>query len=88
MHRRSPNDSHGSTVMGNVSTVIPAIHPYFAIAPAGTPTHSTDFARYAATPEALSTMIVATKALAWTIVDLLASPDLVRRAKRAHTANG
>jgi amidohydrolase len=88
MRRRSPNDSHGSTDMGNVSTLVPSIHPYFAIAPAGTPTHSVEFARYAATPPALDAMIVAAKALAMTTLDLLSSPELTRRAKQAHPFNG
>lgn len=87
MRRRTPSDSHGSTDMGNVSTLLPSIHPYLAIAPQGTPTHSVDFARCAARPEALETMVVAAKALALTAVDVLSSPDLVRRAKRAHVVN-
>ncbi len=87
VRRRNPSDSHGSTDMGNVSTVLPSIHPYLAIAPEGTPTHSIEFARYAGTAEARATMIVAAKALAMTAVDVLATPDLVRRAKQAHGAN-
>jgi metal-dependent amidase/aminoacylase/carboxypeptidase family protein len=88
MRRRTPNDLHGSTDMGNVSSIVPSIHPYFAIAPEGTPTHSVEFARYAATPAALETMIVAAKALAMTVVDLGSSPDLLRRAKHASAGNG
>lgn len=84
MRRRTPADNHGSTDMGNVSTVVPSIHPYFAIAPDGTPTHSIDFARYAGQPEAMATMILAAKSLALTTLDLLWSPDLMRRAKQAH----
>src|SRR5919204_74117 len=87
MRRRNPSDTHGSTDMGNVSSQVPSIHPYLAIAPQGTPTHSLEFARYAATPEALDTMVVAAKALAMTAADLLSSPDLLRRAKHAHAAN-
>ena len=88
MRRRNPSDTHGSTDMGNVSSQVPSIHPYLAIAPQGTPTHSVEFARCAATPEALDTMVVAAKALAMTAADLLSSPDLLRRAKHAHAANG
>jgi metal-dependent amidase/aminoacylase/carboxypeptidase family protein len=84
MRRSMPNDTHGSTDMGNVSTVVPAIHPFLAIAPDGTPTHSSEFARYAATPEALSTMVVAAKALAMTVLDALTSNELLMRAKQAH----
>ena len=87
LHRRTPNDSHGSTDMGNVSTLVPSIHPYLAIAPEGTPTHSVEFARYAGSPAAQETMVVAAKALALTAVDLAASPELVRRVKQAHAAH-
>ncbi len=83
--RHTPADNHGSTDMGNVSRLVPSIHPYFAIAPEGTPTHSLDFARYAAQPDAIAAMIVAAKALAMTCVDLLGAPELLRRAKQAHT---
>lgn len=86
LRRRTPNDTHGSTDMGNVSTVVPSIHPYLAIAPEGLSTHSLEFASYAAQPEARATMIVAAKALAMTVVDVLASPDLLKRAKQAHAA--
>ena len=86
VRRRTPNDTHGSTDMGNVSTLVPSIHPHLAIAPEGTPTHSTDFARYAGTREALDTMIVGAKALAMTAIDLLVNPELVRRAKETRRA--
>lgn len=87
MRRRNASDSHGSTDMGNVSTIVPSIHPYLAIAPQGTPTHSIEFARYAGTPQAQETMVVAAKALAMTVIDLLISPELLRRAKQAHSSN-
>ncbi len=87
LRRRTPADNHGSTDMGNVSTIVPSIHPFLAIAPEGTPTHSLDFARYAGTPEALATMVVAAKALAMTCVDLLGAPEILRRAKQVHSGN-
>lgn len=87
LRSRRPGDTHGSTDMGNVSTLVPSIHPYLAIAPEGTPTHSVDFARYAATPVALETMLVGAKALAMTALDLLYDADLVRKAKDANRAH-
>ena len=86
LRARRPTDMHGSSDMGNVSGVVPSIHPYLAIAPEGTPTHSLDFARHAATREALATMVVAAKALAMTAIDVLTDPDLLRRAKQQHRA--
>jgi amidohydrolase len=84
MRSRRPSDTHGSTDMGNVSTAVPAIHPFLAIAPEGTPTHSEAFAACAATPEAMETMIVGAKALAMTAIDLFSEPELARRAGQAH----
>lgn len=86
MRGRRPTDTHGSTDMGNLSTLVPSIHPFLAIAPEGTPTHSLEFASYAAAPQALETMVVAAKALAMTALDLLFEEGLVRRAKEAHRA--
>ncbi len=71
----------GSTDMGNVSQVVPAAHPYIAIAPDGTPGHSTAFRDAAGTPEAHANAIAAAKALALTAVDLLAEPALLARAR-------
>ena len=71
----------GSTDMGNVSQIIPAMHPYIAIAPEGTPGHSTAFRDAAATPAALANAIAAAKALALVAVDLLEDPNLLARAQ-------
>lgn len=71
----------GSTDMGNVSQIIPAVHPYIAIAPEGTPGHSTAFRDAAATPEALANALAAAKALALLVVDLLSDPELLARAQ-------
>ncbi|MGH2500515.1 MAG: peptidase dimerization domain-containing protein, partial [Candidatus Limnocylindria bacterium] len=71
----------GSTDMGNVSQVLPAIHPYIAIAPDGTPGHSTAFRDAAATPEAHRSALAAAKALALVAIDVLAEPALLERAR-------
>ena len=76
-----PNQSFGSTDMGNVSQLVPAIHPSVAIAPAGVTTHSPGFARAAASEAGIRGMIDAAKALAMTVVDLLASPETVIKIK-------
>ena len=81
---RRPADTHGSTDMGNVSTVVPGIHPFLAITPGPVPGHSIEFAAAAATPRALETMRVAAKALAMTAIDVLCDPSLARRAREAH----
>ena len=70
----------GSTDMGNVSHLVPGIHPLFAIPAAGA-THTIDFREAAARPEAHAATLRSTKALAMTALDLLADPDLRGSAK-------
>jgi amidohydrolase len=81
---RRPQDTHGSTDMGNVTSVVPGIHPFLAITEGPLPGHSVAFAEAACTPRALGTMRLAAKALAMTALDVLADPTLVKRAKEAH----
>ncbi|MEK6619836.1 MAG: amidohydrolase [Chloroflexota bacterium] len=88
LHPRRPIDTHGSTDMGNVTSVVPGIHPFLAICDEPTPGHSHAFAEAAATPRALETMHVAAKALAMTALDVLAEPDLMRRARHAFGRTG
>ena len=77
----APDERMGSTDMGNISQVIPAIHPYIAIAPEGTPGHSTVFRDAAATPQALENALKASKAMALTAIDVLAEHDLLESAR-------
>jgi amidohydrolase len=71
----------GSTDMGNVSHVVPGLHPYIAIAPADVPGHSQAFLEASNTPRGYQAMADAAKALAFTGADLLAEPALVEEAK-------
>lgn len=73
----------GSTDMGNVSHVVPSIHPYLAIVGEGEALcHQHKFAHAAASDRGLETAIAAAKALARTAVELLVDADL-RRTVRA-----
>jgi amidohydrolase len=74
-----PERSYGSTDMGNVSQELPAIHPYIAIAPQGTPGHSEAFRDASRSKKAHESLIYATKGLAMTAVDLFTKPDQVKR---------
>jgi amidohydrolase len=80
---RRPGDTHGSTDMGNVTSIVPGIHPFMSITDGPVPGHSIEFAAAAATPKALDTMKVAAKALAMTAVDALVEPALTIRAREA-----
>ena len=71
----------GSTDMGNVMQVLPAIHPYIAISQESIPGHSTAFREAVVQPEAHENALVAAKALALTAIDVLADPDVLRKAR-------
>ena len=75
----------GSTDMGNVSQVLPALHPYIAIPGLrAVPSHSRPFADAAGSARGLRTMLLAARLLALTGADLLGDPDLVAQAWAAH----
>jgi len=84
MQPRRPADTHGSTDMGNVTTVVPGIHPFLSITDGPVPGHSIAFTEAARSPRALETMHLAAKLLALTALDVLADPTLARRAREAH----
>jgi amidohydrolase len=77
-----PERSFGSTDMGNVSQVVPGIHPGVAIASPQVANHSPEFALAAASEAGIRGMLDAAKALAMTVVDLAASPETVARIKQ------
>jgi amidohydrolase len=74
-------DRLGSSDIGNVSQVIPAIQPMVQIAPPGTPIHSRAFEQAAVTPLARRGMCQAAKTMAMSTLDLLTDPSLVARAR-------
>lgn len=74
-------DRLGSSDIGNVSQVIPAIQPMVAIAPKGTPIHSREFAEAAIKPLARAGFVAAAKTMAMTAFDLISEPARVQQAK-------
>jgi amidohydrolase len=74
-------DRLGSSDIGNVSQVLPAIQPMIGIAPTGMAIHTRDFADAAIQPLARAGMVAAAKAMAMTTYDLLAEPARVAQAK-------
>lgn len=83
MNTRRPGDTHGSTDMGNVTSIVAGIHPFLSITDGPVPGHSIEFAAAAGTPKAQDTMRFAAKALAMTAIDVLTDPRLVEKAKEA-----
>lgn len=76
-----PHFGFGSTDMGNVSQVIPAIHPSVAIVSPDVLLHSADFAVAAASESGHKGLLDAAKALAMTVVDLLSEPQALAMVK-------
>jgi amidohydrolase len=77
-----PAGRAASTDLGNVSHLVPAIHPKLAICPPGVAQHSPAFAACAAGPAADRAVLDGAKALAMTAVDLWLQAGL-RAAVRA-----
>ncbi|RME52353.1 MAG: M20 family peptidase, partial [Caldilineae bacterium] len=84
-----PNERKGSSDMGNVSHLVPAIHPYIPIVDPGIGAHTPEFAAAAVSERGHRALIRSAKALAMTAVDLLAQPELLEQAKEelAHMTN-
>ncbi len=86
IHDEGPDPNSGSTDMGNVSHVVPAIHPDLAIAPAGTPGHSILFRDAAASPRADETTLLAATLVAQLGYELFVDPALLDAAWREFRA--
>jgi amidohydrolase len=76
-----PNERMGSTDMGDISHLIPSIHPYLAIAPEKVAGHTVEFREYCISDAGKLAMLDAAKALAMTTVDLLVYPEMLVKAK-------
>ncbi len=76
-----PRNRFGSSDMGNVSQLVPSIHPIVAIAPTNILGHSPEFAEAAVSEAGFRGLLDAAKAMAMTVVDLVSSPEIVARVK-------
>ncbi|MFW9788136.1 MAG: M20 family metallopeptidase [Candidatus Thorarchaeota archaeon] len=74
-----PGSGAGSSDIGNVSQVVPAIHPYISICDKSIAGHSKEFAKAAASKKGQEAMLNAGKALAMTAIDLFTDPELMKR---------
>lgn len=75
-----PVHAGGSTDMGNVSYVVPSIHPMFGIATEDG-NHTPGFTAGAGRPEAEDVMLKAAKAMAHTAVDVATTPPLLEQVR-------
>ena len=74
--------SMGSTDMGNVSAIVPSIHPSVTVAPPEVPIHTEAFRDLAATEAGHRALLDSAKALAMTAVDVLTDAGLRQRMRR------
>jgi metal-dependent amidase/aminoacylase/carboxypeptidase family protein len=81
-----PVESTGSTDMGNVSWVVPSIHPTFSIGNFAL-NHTAGFAEISATDAAHDNMVQVGQALAMTGIDVVMTPGLLDEAKAAFTGS-
>ncbi len=72
-----------STDMGNVSYLVPSIHPMVAVSPPEVSLHSADFARWAGGPEGDRAVLDGAKAMAMTVVDLWLRPGALGEVRAA-----
>ncbi|MGH2467979.1 MAG: peptidase dimerization domain-containing protein, partial [Candidatus Limnocylindrales bacterium] len=79
-------DHIGSSDMGNVSQVLPTIHPTIAICEPGVPGHSIAFRDAAGSPQAEAVTLLAATVVAQTAYELVAEPDLAAAAWREFRA--
>jgi amidohydrolase len=78
----------GSSDIGNVSLVLPAIHPYLQVMDRGTPSHSLAMAEAVAQPLAQEAMLRMATALACAGADLLADPEIFDAARTEFATRG
>ena len=81
------NEKFGSTDMGNVSQITPAIHPIVSITSLPLNFHTPQFARTAASEEAFQESLNAAKAMAMTATDLLANSSTLDKVRAEFTSN-
>jgi amidohydrolase len=88
VQERDPSAGFGSTDMGDVSHVVPAMHPYLAICDIGdTMCHQDAFVERAASQRGYQTMLHAAKAMALTTYELLTQPEFLAAVKAEWTHN-
>lgn len=79
--------SPGSSDVGNVSQVVPAIQPHISISDVQVPGHSQGMVEASCSQKGMEAILLGAKALAWTAVDLLTDPALLQAVKEEHAYN-
>lgn len=74
----------GSTDAGNISQVVPTIHPYIKIGPDDLVAHTDEFREAAISKRGDEALITGAKALALTALDLYTKPELLQEIKEQY----
>lgn len=74
----------GSSDVGNLSQLLPTIHPMIQMAEPGTALHTRDFAAATLAPRARVGVLASARAMALTAYDLLSDPAAVARIRAEH----
>ncbi len=77
----------GSTDVGNISQVIPTIHPYIKISDEKLAGHSIEFREASKSEKGLSSIELGAKVLASTALDIIENPELLAQIKAQHAEN-
>jgi amidohydrolase len=86
MYSPDPKERVGSSDIGNVSMVVPAIHDYLWIAPEEVQGHTEAFREAAASPRADEVVVLGAKGLAMTGWDLVTDGEVRAAARREFEA--
>ncbi|WP_077210970.1 M20 family metallopeptidase [Bacillus dakarensis] len=77
-------DGTGSLDMGNVSQVVPAIHPYIKISNVPCVPHTPEFREAAMSELGREAMMIGAKAMALTGYEILTNPELLQQIKQEY----
>jgi metal-dependent amidase/aminoacylase/carboxypeptidase family protein len=77
----------GSTDMGNVSYLVPSIHPMIAVSPPHVSIHTPEFAAFARGEAGDRAVLDGAKAMAMTVADLWLRPGALAAVQEAFTAS-
>lgn len=81
-----PQSALGSVDMGNVSQVVPAIHPYLTLGNGAFIPHTRNFAKACLSSSGRELLLLAMQVLAYTGWDVLNDEELLERIKGEHKA--
>ncbi|WP_085993464.1 M20 family metallopeptidase [Oceanobacillus senegalensis] len=82
-----PKQGTGSIDMGNVSHVVPAIHPYIGLNKPGLVHHTTEFADKTVSEDGCETLVSGVLALAQTGFDVIVDEELLKKIKNEFNKN-